>query len=111
MATIIRSHSILAELKSSASPTELFAATTHQAGVQLYAPGDEVPTPGSYWVWHHHHRSPHSAKVRFKVFPKCAQCGSSVRYLSREGEPTATEWLRRDSDFKHALIGRSRRKS
>jgi hypothetical protein len=112
VATAIRSHSFVEDLISSASnPAELSVVTTHKPGALLYAAGDQVPAPGSYWIWHHHHRSPHSAKVRFTVFPKCAQCGNNVRYLSMQGEPTATEWLRRDPDFKHALTGRANRKS
>jgi hypothetical protein len=74
------------------------------AELEIFRPGDVVPHPGTYFVAHSKHRSPHPAKVRFSVFPQCAKCGSSVRFLAfPEDKGLVAEWLRRDPDFKEAL--------
>ncbi len=88
---------------------EFPVASAQQLGLVLFRAGDDVPAPGSYWVWHHQHRAAHAAKVRFPVFPECAQCGRDVRYLPMSAESSAPEWLRRDPDFRHALIRKGRR--
>jgi hypothetical protein len=63
-----------------------------------------VPEAGTYWVRHAKHRPAHAAKVRFQVFPACAQCGDNVRFqLAEDTKPVVADWLRRDPDFKEAL--------
>ncbi len=80
-----------------------------RGGNVYYSAGDQVPAPGSYWVWHKNHREPHAGKVRFTTFPACAQCGHSVRYLPMAKNDSATKWVRRDPDFRHALARRGPR--
>ena len=75
------------------------------AGAAHARAGDPVPVPGTYWVWHSKHREAHASKVRFTVFPNCAQCGDKVRFQpAEERKGLLTEWLRRDPDFKTALM-------
>lgn len=85
------------------------AATAKQTAkaAAVYRPGDRVPAPGTYWVWHNEHRACHPAKVRFVAFPPCAQCGDQVRFEpADESKSMPTEWLRRDPDFRYALARR-----
>ena len=105
--------SVFEEVVSNASsPAELSVAAASKTGSAFFRAGDEVPAPGTYWVWHKHHRDAHAAKVRFTVFPACAQCGESVRYIPiDEKEPTASEWLRRDPDFRYALVRKGKGKT
>jgi hypothetical protein len=96
-----------------AIPSSVVPAQKSIAQSQIvYRAGDPVPVPGTYWVWHSKHRQAHASKVRFTVFPSCAQCGSSVRYEPAEDRKgLLTEWLRRDPDFKHALTRKRVRRS
>ncbi len=83
------------------APEKLSAA---QTATVIYRSGNVVPSPGTYWVCHHKHRETHAAKVRFTVFPQCAQCGTRVRFVPSGPEKgRIAEWLRRDPDFKQAL--------
>ncbi len=99
---------------SSNDSSENKPATTGKARAITYHPGQPVPAPGTYWVCHQSHRPTHAAKVRFTVFPSCAQCGTKVKYLPAEAQKgLITQWLRRDPDFKQALkpVRRRRRRT
>jgi len=114
LASAVRPHNsaLLDEIVSNASSTVEITVSSTEIGNSFFRAGDEVPSPGSYWVWHKKHRSVHAAKVRFTTFPACKQCGESVRYIPIDGEKsTATEWLRRDPDFRYALIRKGKIKT
>ncbi|ABF40851.1 hypothetical protein Acid345_1850 [Candidatus Koribacter versatilis Ellin345] len=99
MATAVRAN-YSSDESISAAQTE----TSHALQPATFRPGDVVPAPGTYWVCHQKHRITHASKVRFTVFPPCAQCGPKVRFLLADEEKgRITEWLRRDPDFKQAL--------
>jgi hypothetical protein len=115
LATAVRPHhsALFEEIVSNPSnPVESYPASAPRTASLFFRAGDQVPAPGSYRVWHKHHRTIHAAKVRFTVFPACAQCGESVRYLPiDEQKSSASEWLRRDPDFRYALAGKGRKKT
>jgi hypothetical protein len=103
LAIASRSHPLSPER----TPTLASAATRSAEAPTTYRSGDAVPGPGTYWIWHSAHRPCHPAKVRFAVFPACAQCGHRVRFQPAESaKHMPTEWLRRDPDFKYALARR-----
>lgn len=68
-----------------------------------FKPGESVPDTGLYWVHHYQHRLPHLARIRFQVFPECAQCNERVRFerAPMDADPKA-RWLREDVDFQYA---------
>lgn len=73
---------------------------------RVFHPGEPVPSPGTYLVYHRRHRAMHPTKIRFSVFPRCGKCGDNVRFVAAEDMPrksTILEWLRRDPDFEQTL--------
>ncbi len=99
MATAVR-----ADFSSNESTSATQIARPRIPQAVTFRCGDAVPAPGTYWVIHQKHRETHASKVRFTMFPPCAQCGNKVRFIAADGEKgRITEWLRRDPDFKQAL--------
>lgn len=69
-----------------------------------FRPGDPVPQDEFFWVHHYRHRLPHVCRTLFQFFPACQICGDRVRFeLAPHVSEAATDFLRNDSDFKHAI--------
>ncbi|PYP89408.1 MAG: hypothetical protein DMG65_13675 [Candidatus Angelobacter sp. Gp1-AA117] len=48
---------------------------------EVFAPGEQVPSSGIYRVYHDNHRLMHVATLPGgMLFPRCKQCGRSVRF-------------------------------
>ncbi len=47
---------------------------------RTFKPGQAVPRPGNYIVYHRHHRLGHPTMVSGAMFPCCNRCGDDVRF-------------------------------
>ena len=63
--------------------------------------GDRVPQTGVYSVFHEGHRLSHDViLLRDEVFPRCAQCGPTVRFELVRHAPQVEE----DAEFKRRKL-------